>query len=69
MYANDVTDDRIFVACYDSPLVVQESNPAPLFKTTGDFSSEVGKKQSSAVDRNDPEDSICNIISKNDFNR
>jgi len=69
VYDDDVSDHRMSVACFDSPTVAQESNPTPLLKLTGDFSSEGVNKRCSVVDRIDPEDSIGDIISQNDFYR
>jgi len=68
VYDDDVTDHRMSVACYDSP-VVPEPNSTPLLKLTGDFSSDGANKRSSVIDRIDPEDSIGDIISQNDFYR
>lgn len=69
VYDDDVTDHRISMACYDAPIVAQDSNPTPLLKLTGDFSSEGANKRCSVIDRIDPEDSIGDIISQNDFYR
>lgn len=69
VYDDDVTDHRMSIACYDAPVVTSEPNPTPLLKLTGDFSSDGANKRSSVVDRIDPEDSIGDIISQNDFYR
>lgn len=69
VYDDEVTDHRMSMACYDSSIVAQEPNPAPLLKFTGDFSSESANKRCSVVERVVPEDSIGDIISQNDFYR
>ncbi|XP_015369667.1 PREDICTED: uncharacterized protein LOC107165788 [Diuraphis noxia] len=69
VYDDEVNDHRISVACYESPIVAPESDSTPLLKLTGDFSSEGANKRCSVIDRIDPEDSIGDIISQNDFYR
>lgn len=68
VYDDEVTDHRMSVTSYDSP-IAQDLNPTPLLKLTGDFSTEGVNKRCSVVDRIDPEDSIGDIISQNDFYR
>ncbi|XP_050433210.1 uncharacterized protein LOC126841039 [Adelges cooleyi] len=69
VYDDDVSDHRMSVANYESPIVTQDLNPVPLLKLTGDFTPESSNKRCSVVERVDPEDSIGDIISQNDFYR
>lgn len=70
VYDDDITDHRMSMNFHDSPIVAQELNPTtPLLKLTGDFSSDGANKRCSVIDRIDPEDSIGDIISQNDFYR